>query len=657
MNFTVVKKTWLAFGVIVGLGTVVMLVTYRGLQGVQREMRRLADVREPLKSATHEMEINVKGIAVGTLGYLGAPDPAFRNMVAIDEGDFERFHASYAALAATESEKAYAEAIGRLYEQFKTQSHELKAQRDRAARTFGEALARMEELDHLIDHRLQDALDPSDPRDFVKLEGLDRLEADVGEVGMWVADYRWSRREGGQAKIDENVEECREALRRLRGFTWDTEGQRQALEDVESIFELAVAEFRTVLDDEDEAQRDVTRFLNLRGEIDSLLDDQVQPLAVELLQRPRQEADAQTAAVVSTVKGLMPLFLVSAMLSALVLTRTVTRPLKTLVRGTEAVSRGDLAYRLARTGDDEFGALARAFNRMVARLQETLVSKKMLEKSERDLQRTVLALEQQMAEQIRAEEERIRLQASLRRAETLSAMGTLVAGVAHQVRNPLFGISSVLDAMEARLGPREEYQRYLKVLREQVDRVTALMHELMEYGRPGNVEPLVASMAGVVEDAVRACQARAQDARVTIVVRLDEALPEVIMDRPRLSRALENVLENAIQHSPASGTVVVTAKAVEDGGRTWLEIHVGDGGAGFSSSELPRVFEPFFTRRPGGTGLGLALVERIVQSHGGHVSAANREEGGAVVTVRLPVGVPLAALPSAGAGRGIANVE
>jgi signal transduction histidine kinase len=98
-----------------------------------------------------------------------------------------------------------------------------------------------------------------------------------------------------------------------------------------------------------------------------------------------------------------------------------------------------------------------------------------------------------------------------------------------------------------------------------------------------------------------------------------------------------NLITNAIHHSSAGGSVRVGAHALRQNGTVWLETTVDDSGSGFNPDDLDRVFEPFFTRRRGGTGLGLALVQRIVEQHGGVVTAENRPEGGATVRVRLPV--------------------
>jgi PAS domain S-box-containing protein len=250
-----------------------------------------------------------------------------------------------------------------------------------------------------------------------------------------------------------------------------------------------------------------------------------------------------------------------------------------------------------------------------------------------------------LRERKRAEEERARFEAAMEKAKTMSAMGTLVAGVAHEVRNPLFGISSILDALAARSGEGGENTPYLGELHTQVERLSRLMADLLEYGKPPALERSPGPLAEVVEQAAGACSGLAQRSQVEILRRLGD-LPTVRMDRGRLTQVFQNLIDNAIRHSPAGSVVEIEAARVAGDS---VECTVRDSGPGFQPGDLGRLFEPFFTRRQGGTGLGLSIVQRIVEQHGGAVTAANHSEGGALFTVRLPLGENLseAAPPSA----------
>ncbi len=230
----------------------------------------------------------------------------------------------------------------------------------------------------------------------------------------------------------------------------------------------------------------------------------------------------------------------------------------------------------------------------------------------------------------------VELQESLRRSETLSAMGNLVAGVAHEVRNPLFGISATLDAYQDEMS-RPGYVEFAATLRQEVNRLIHLMKELLEYGKPGALSIERGHIRDVVAQAVESRQQAARAATVRIVSHMTNGIPTLLMDSSRLRQVFENLIDNAIQHSGRGGKVQISGSIVEHAGRHWVECRVDDEGQGFAPENLDRVFEPFFTMREGGTGLGLSIVQRIVEEHSGKVFAANRPEGGGSIRVLFPL--------------------
>jgi PAS domain S-box-containing protein len=232
---------------------------------------------------------------------------------------------------------------------------------------------------------------------------------------------------------------------------------------------------------------------------------------------------------------------------------------------------------------------------------------------------------------------RAQLEASLRQSEMMSLLGSLVAGVAHEVRNPLFGISSILDAFETRFSDRTEYLRYTNVLRDEIGRLTVLMEELLEYGKPFRGELYLVSMEEMIARSVRACMPSAEVAQVNLESRVEDSLPKIRIDRRRLSKVFVNLIENAIQHSPQKSSVVVEANKVTDGNQEWVQCAIRDSGAGISPEDMPKIFEPFFSKRRGGTGLGLAIAQRIMQEHHGKLIAGNNPEGGACMIARFPI--------------------
>jgi signal transduction histidine kinase/ActR/RegA family two-component response regulator len=231
--------------------------------------------------------------------------------------------------------------------------------------------------------------------------------------------------------------------------------------------------------------------------------------------------------------------------------------------------------------------------------------------------------------------ETVRLKEQLRQSETMAEIGSIVAGVAHEVRNPLFSISATLDAFESRFGRTDGFERYLSVLRGEITRLTTLMRDLLDFGRPNRPDLSECRMEEIVEAAVSACTPLARRKSVEIAwLRSAVGFP-VLADRARITQVLQNLIENAVHFSPQGGRVEVSLARVGYGEEPLVECGVRDSGPGFDPTDLPRLFEPFFTRRRGGTGLGLSIVKRIVYDHGGEVAAENHAAGGAVVKIRL----------------------
>ena len=228
--------------------------------------------------------------------------------------------------------------------------------------------------------------------------------------------------------------------------------------------------------------------------------------------------------------------------------------------------------------------------------------------------------------------ELVALQQALRRSETMAAMGNLVAGVAHEVRNPLFGVLASLDALDARFQENADLRQFGEVLRANVRRLSLVMEDLLAYGKPPPVALKPTSVEPVLRAALRTCAGAAAARAVSLELLLASPGPVLAHDE-RLQRVFENLIDNAVLHSRAGGTVRVEAASSADG---VVVCTVRDRGPGIDTADLRRIFEPFFSKRRGGTGLGLAIAQRIVEEHRGTIEAHNAEGGGAELIVTLP---------------------
>jgi PAS domain S-box-containing protein len=230
-----------------------------------------------------------------------------------------------------------------------------------------------------------------------------------------------------------------------------------------------------------------------------------------------------------------------------------------------------------------------------------------------------------------------RLEASLRQAERMAELGSLVAGVAHEVRNPLFGISAIVDALKSGAIPPDELPESLDLLRSEVDRLNRLASGLLEFGKPVPAPQDRHAVSSLVEEVMRECSATAREKRVVFLFSGFTGLPTVSVDRRSILTALRNLVENAIQHAPEESEIRLQGRRL-DGDQ--VELEVRDHGPGFPEQERERLLQPFFSRRPGGTGLGLSIAANVVRQHGGRLTLGNAEDGGGRVLVSLPLDRP-----------------
>jgi two-component system sensor histidine kinase PilS (NtrC family) len=221
----------------------------------------------------------------------------------------------------------------------------------------------------------------------------------------------------------------------------------------------------------------------------------------------------------------------------------------------------------------------------------------------------------------------------MRQADRLASLGRVSANIAHELRNPLASLTGAIEALGAgtSLG-EEERQRLTAIVLRESDRLNGIIGDFLTFARPAPLDRARVDVNALIEEVLLLLEHGPLPANVKLV----RAFPEALcadLDGGQLRQALWNLVLNAAQAMPTGGELTVTARVEA---RT-LAIRVSDTGAGIPGSVLPHIFEPFFSTKSGGSGLGLALVDRVTRDHGGEVLVDSTPGLGTTVTLRLPV--------------------
>jgi two-component system NtrC family sensor kinase len=300
--------------------------------------------------------------------------------------------------------------------------------------------------------------------------------------------------------------------------------------------------------------------------------------------------------------------------------RRITHPLVELRDSAEAVGRGDFSRKIEQFSNDECGELAEAFNRMTDNLQ---TSRAELEKAMQQVRMT---------------------QEQLIQSEKLSAVGQFVAGVAHELNNPLtavVGFSELLQSMPIDDKTRSHLDRIAK----SAHRCHKIVHSLLSFARQDSPERRAVNLHTVVDEVLEIMAYDLRTSDVTIAREFAPKLPPIMADPHQLQQVFVNILSNARQAmEPFQRKGRITIRTREVGPSVVIEFE--DNGPGIRSEHLARIFDPFFTTKPvgKGTGLGLSLCYGIIQEHGGIITARSGLGQGATFAIELPVATDPAAL-------------
>jgi two-component system NtrC family sensor kinase len=315
----------------------------------------------------------------------------------------------------------------------------------------------------------------------------------------------------------------------------------------------------------------------------------------------------------------------------------VRKPVRELTEGTRRVAQGDLDYSIPVTRQDEIGRLAASFNHMTAQLKKA--------------QEEILDWTRTLEERVRQKTEELeRAYRHLAQSEQMASLGKLAAVVAHEINNPLAGILTYsklvfrLVGKGADGGPRQaEVRNYLQIIEGESRRCGAIVKNLLTFARQAPLNPQKYDLNAVVERCLLLVGHLMELQSIDLEKNLGAALPPLYCDAGQVQQALLALVMNAVEAMPQGGRLTVTTGY--DAAQRMGRVTVTDEGAGIPEETLPHIFEPFFsTKEEGkGVGLGLAIAYGIIQQHGGTIEVMSTPQKGTTFTVRLPEEAPVRA--------------
>jgi signal transduction histidine kinase len=313
----------------------------------------------------------------------------------------------------------------------------------------------------------------------------------------------------------------------------------------------------------------------------------------------KKEAQAIRVKVVQVVVATLLL----AVVVVIVLSYNLLRPVRRLVAATERIASGDLSQEIAIKSGDELGALTRSFNRMVRNLKE--------------------------------------IQSELVRSEKLISLGRLSAGVAHEIRNPLNAMKGAIVYLQRRKSHDTLIQEYTQLILEEIDRLNQFVTEFLYFARQSSPNLTPANLNELIWNTLNLFEEKFREKGINVVKHLDPSLPSLMIDPNQMEQVIVNLFINACDAMAEGGVLELSTEIKRDGQGADSSfralVKVEDDGAGIPHEHLQNIFDPFFSTKETGTGLGLPISLGIVESHGGKLKVQSQESKGTKVIIELPV--------------------
>jgi len=225
------------------------------------------------------------------------------------------------------------------------------------------------------------------------------------------------------------------------------------------------------------------------------------------------------------------------------------------------------------------------------------------------------------------------LKRELERNRRLAAIGSLASGVAHEIRNPLSSIKGFATYLRERYRDNPEDLQVTDIMIQEVERLNRVIGQLLEFSRPLILNRKEATIEPILRHAMKMIEIQALEKGVSLEVDFGRMVPDLLLDSDRMTQVFLNLTLNALNAMEKGGTL--SLRVTQSGDRT-VRVDISDTGTGIGKEELGRIFDPYFTTRPSGTGLGLPIAQRIVEAHGGEILVSSEPGRGTVFSVLLP---------------------
>ena len=290
---------------------------------------------------------------------------------------------------------------------------------------------------------------------------------------------------------------------------------------------------------------------------------------------------------------------------AALLARRITDPLKKLVEGTVRISRGDFTQQIKITSQDEIGNLAQSFNEMTRELLET--RKRMEEANKKLIQ-----------------------------SEKLASIGRISATIAHEIRNPLTSVKLNIQKAIQNEDLDETEREHLNISQEGISQIEKFIKELLNFTRVSELHLERFPAEQIIEEAVKMMNDSFREKRVILEKNYREDLPHVLVDGDKMRQVILNILRNSLEAVEEGGKINLDLALAEENGAKKIRINISDNGCGIPDKDWENIFEPFYTTKPSGFGLGLANARKIVELHSGSIRVVKKRGKGTSFEVRIP---------------------